>query len=155
MLRSPEIGSRFMNMLHFFNAEANSLDPIHRRVTVLMLARLREAHYAWWAHSRFARKQGIPEATIQAINRGEKPKDLSPDLSAVFDFVAESMRPAGASDAALSQLRSHLSDRQIVELTLLCGTYNTVAMLLQLGGIEQPEGEEHGMVKLSAPPFSS
>ena len=151
MLRSPPMARRLMALLDYFNDETEVLEPLTRRLAVLILARRASARYAWWTHRRRALAMGQFDATtVDALNRGEKPAALSPRLSAVFDFVI-AMTGTGASDSAFAALRQHLDEAEVVELIGLCGTYTTIAYLLNEGGVLLPEGETDTLLPLAAP----
>lgn len=149
MLRSPAMGRRLMALLAYFNDETKVLQPTSRRLAVLILARRVSARYAWWTHRRRALAGGeFTEAQLDALNRGIKPDDLSPRHAAVFDYVVDLALHGRTSDISLSALRDHLEEDEIVELISLCGTYTTVAYLLNEGDVGLPEGEEDTLIPL-------
>lgn len=155
MLRSPAMGGRFMDLLQYFNDETKVLDPVCRRLAVLVLARRAGARYAWWTHSRRALKAGqLPSETIDALNRGERPHGLTGKQAATVDFVID-LTAGGVSDATFERLRGLTSEAEIVELIVFCGTYTTVAFLLNEGEVPIPDGEIDTLMALDRPPFAS
>ena len=154
MLRSPAMGGRLMDLLQYFNDETRVLDPVCRRLAVLVLARRAGARYAWWTHSRRALKAGqLAPATIDALNRGQRPQGLAPKQAATVDFVVE-LTGGGVSDATFARMRALADEAEIVELIVFCGTYTTVAFLLNEGQVGIPEGETDTLLALDRPPFA-
>jgi 4-carboxymuconolactone decarboxylase len=154
MLRSPDMGDRLMDMLQYFNDETKLLDPVCRRLAVLVLARRAGARYAWWTHSRRALKAGqLTPETIDALNRGERPAGLTSKQAATVGFVVE-LTAGGVSDPTFERLRSMADEAEIVELIVFCGTYTTVAFLLNEGRVPIPEGEKDALLTLDHPPFA-
>jgi 4-carboxymuconolactone decarboxylase len=154
MLRSPAMGGRLMDLLQYFNDETKVLDPVCRRLAVLVLARRAGARYAWWTHSRRALKAGqLSPETIDALNRGQRPQGLSVKQAATVDFVIE-LTGGGISEPVFARLRVLASEAEIVELMVFCGTYTTVAFLLNEGQVPIPDGEADTLLTLDRPPFT-
>jgi len=154
MLRSPEMGGRLMDLLHYFNDETEVLDPLCRRLAVLVLARWANARYAWWTHSRRALRAGqFAQEVIDAINRGERPEGLPAKQAATIDYVIE-LTGGGVSNATFGQLRALASEAEIVELIVFCGTYTTIAFLLNEGEVRIPADEVDTLLPMKQPPFS-
>ena len=141
LLRSGEMGTRMMSMLAYFNDETKILEPSCRRLAVLMLARKANAKYAWWTHCRraFAGNQ-FDETQIDSLNHRKKPDGLTAKQGAVYDFVSE-LISGGTKDSTFYALKEHAQEDEIVELIVFCGTYTTVAMLLNEGEVGIPDGE--------------
>jgi 4-carboxymuconolactone decarboxylase len=153
MLRSPAMGGRLMDLLQYFNDETKVLDPVCRRLAVLVLARRAGARYAWWTHSRRALKTGqLSPETLDALNRGERPQGLAEKQAATVDFVIE-LTGGGVSGTAFARLRDLADEAEIVELIVFCGTYTTVAFLLNEGEVPVPAGEPDTLMTLDRPPF--
>jgi alkylhydroperoxidase family enzyme len=84
-----------------------------------------------------ARDIGCGQAQIEALGKGD-------DGAACFDarekaalrFTREVVVDVRASEAALSDVRRHLSEREIVELILMAGFYVMLARLTETLGVE-------------------
>jgi alkylhydroperoxidase family enzyme len=113
------------------------LDPKLRELCLLHAVKLECGEYEWVQHVPIARDLGCTEAQIAALGKGD-------DGAACFDarekaalqFTREVVVDVRASEAALSDVRQHLSEREIVELILMAGFYITLARLTETLGIE-------------------
>jgi alkylhydroperoxidase family enzyme len=113
------------------------LDPKLRELCLLHAVKLVGGEYEWVQHVSIARDLGCSDAQIAALSKGD-------DGAACFDareksalrFTREVVVDVRASDAALADLRKHLSEREIVELILMAGFYTTLARLTETLGVE-------------------
>jgi alkylhydroperoxidase family enzyme len=113
------------------------LDPKLRELCLLHAVKLEGGEYEWVQHVPIARDLGCSEAQIAALDKGD-------DGAACFDareaaalrFTREVVVDVRASEAALTEARKHLSDREIVELILMAGFYITLARLTESLGVE-------------------
>ena len=113
------------------------LDPKLRELCLLHAVKLVGGEYEWVQHVPIARDLGCSDAQIAALGKGD-------DGAACFDareksalrFTREVVVDVRASDAALADVRKHLSDREIVELILMAGFYTTLARLTETLGVE-------------------
>ena len=113
------------------------LPPDLRELAILRVGYLSHAAYETNGHETFARKVGLDDGHIAAIQHGgQHPDTLSPVQQAVLDFTEEVTLKVRASDAALEAVRKHLSDRQVLDLIMLIGLYMTVCRLLETTGVE-------------------
>ena len=113
------------------------LDPKLRELCLLHAVKLVGGEYEWVQHVPIARDLGCTDAQIAALGKGD-------DSATCFDarekaalrFTREVVVDVRASDAALSDARKHLSEREIVELILMAGFYTTLARLTETLGVE-------------------
>jgi len=113
------------------------LDPKLRELCLLHAVKLVSGDYEWVQHVPIARDLGCSDAQTAALGKGD-------DGAACFDareksalrFTREVVVDVRASDAALADVRKHLSNREIVELILMAGFYTTLARLTETLGVE-------------------
>lgn len=113
------------------------LDPKLRELCLLQAVKLEGGEYEWVQHVPIARDLGCTEAQIAALGKGD-------DGAACFDarekaalrFTREVVVDVRASEAALTDVRRHLSEREIVELILMAGFYIALARLTETLGVE-------------------
>ena len=67
---------------------------------------------------------------------GEHVEALDPVQQAVLSFTEDVVKNVKASDANLAEVRKHLSDKQVIDLTLLIGLYMMVSRFLETAGVE-------------------
>jgi len=113
------------------------LAPKLRELCLLHAVKIVGGEYEWVQHVSIARDLGCSDAQIAALGKGD-------DGAACFDareksalrFTREVVVDVRASDAALVDVRKHLSEREIVELILMAGFYTTLARLTETLGVE-------------------
>jgi len=123
LLYSPEIGDA-MQRLGAAVRYGTSLPPRSRELAILVVAAERKAQYEWWAHAKIAFKEGLPAE------------------SAVYRFVRESMEKNSVSDDLYAEAVQRLGETGVVELVILVGYYNMIAMVLNVFEVPLPAGEK-------------
>lgn len=89
-------------------------------------------------HRRMARRAGLSQAQIDAIDRDEiDGGDWSPRQAALLAAVDELHDDRRIGDATFARLRTELSDRDLVELCMLAGHYEMLAGTINSLGIER------------------
>ena len=153
LLKSPETGARVVDMLDHFNGGFSHLDAVTRRLAVLILARASGARYAWWTHCRRALKAGeFDAAQLDALNAQSRPAGLGARLDAVFDYVTALGAGTPTPQPVLTALKAQMTEPEIVDLIVFCGTYSTIAMVLNEADVGLPEGEADTLMpRRSAP----
>ena len=142
MLKAPDTGALIMNLLDHFNGGHSRVDNLSRRLAVLVLARHAGARYARWTHRRRSLKaEEFTEAQIDAINLKICPDGISEKLVAVYEYVTALAAGSPTPAPTLEKLKGQMTEAEIVDLILLCGTYTTVAMLLNEADVALPAGE--------------
>ena len=129
LLRSPVMAERMFRLLDYLRFNT-SLPRRLNEFAILIVARQWTSQVEWYAHYPLAIKAGLSEAVAAALKEGERPAGMQPDEAATYDFLIELSTRHEVSDATFNQLRSFLSEQQIVDLVTVSGTYVTVAMLL-------------------------
>jgi len=113
-----------------------------RELAILRIAHLRGAAYEWHHHVRLARNLGFSKAEIQAVREPEPGTCFHEAERAVLRCTDALLRSGRAPEELLAELRTHLSDRQVVELILSVGYWNMIAMLIVNAGVELEEEED-------------
>src|SRR5579862_8699795 len=132
MLRSPVMGQRMFAMLDYLRFNTS----VPRRLNefaILIQARLWTSQVEWAAHYPLALKAGLPEAVANDLKQGKRPASMQPDEAAVYDYCMELSTKHEVSDATFQRLRKIFSEQQVVDLMMVSGTYNTLAMMLSAG----------------------
>lgn len=133
MLRLPAVGLPLQEVgaqLRFFGDLPDDI----RELTVLVVAREWRCALEWRVHAAFAVAQGIPEAAVAAIRRGERPDLADPRLTLVHDAVREFLDSKRLAESTYDALRALLGETRVVELILVVGYYAMLGGLL--GGLE-------------------
>lgn|GEM_PF-3204057 len=146
LLKSPGLGQRVVDLLDYFNEGETLLPTRCRRLAVLMLARAACARYAWWSHSTKALNNGeLTAEQIAALNRQEPPGGLDAETAATHAYVRALIDGSPTPSDTLAQIKSVFDEAVIVDLIVLCGTYKTVATLLNEADVGLPEGAEDSL----------
>lgn len=120
------------------------LDPRLRELCLLHAVMLARGAYEWLQHVPIAMALGATQPQIEALAKGE---DRAPCFDALEQaalvFTRELVVDGRASEAALAALRTHVPDRQVVELIIMTGFYVMLARLTETLGVENdpPMGE--------------
>jgi alkylhydroperoxidase family enzyme len=121
-----------------------ALDARLRELALLRTVRLEGGTYEWVQHVPVARKLGVSEAQLAALEAGDidAPCFDARDRT-LLRFTTEVVERVGASPESLAALRAHLGEREVVELVLMIGFYMMLARLTETTGVEldAPAGE--------------
>lgn len=99
-----------------------------------------KAEFEWWAHARMARRHGVPDSVVDAIERGEEPEFEADDERTVHAFAAQLVTTGHVRQDAYGAARELLGDAGLVELVSLCGYYTLVSFLLNAFAVPLPDG---------------
>lgn len=139
-------GASFAPFMQFISAYLNEgvLDPELRELVILRVGHLCDSSYEVHQHERVSRTLGISEDRIQAV-KGKLPHDLFSDAeNAALLFTDEQVAQVKVSDTTFNATHTHLTDPQIVELTIIVGTYLMVCRFLETLEIELEETDIDG-----------
>jgi 4-carboxymuconolactone decarboxylase len=129
LLRSPEAAKPVLELLEYLRHHSGLPDRTIE-FTILVEARIWRSQNEWHGHEPAARKAGVPDATIAALKANRRPDTATPQEAAIYDFVRELHEKHQMSEDTFRRLHQYFDDRQIVDLTLLAGTYASVGSLM-------------------------
>jgi alkylhydroperoxidase family enzyme len=101
-----------------------------RELATLRVAVLNKATYEFDAHRPFALKEGIPAAWIGVLETGAVPPDADVLDLAVIRYTDELTREATVKRETHEAVKAHLTDREMLELTVTVAGYNMVSRVL-------------------------
>jgi 4-carboxymuconolactone decarboxylase len=140
LLRSPVMAQRMYDLLDYLRW--NSSVPMRlNEFAILIQGRLWRSQVEWFAHFPIAVKAGLTEQVALDLKANKRPAGMQPDEAAVYDYCMELSTKHAVSDETFARLRQHLSEQQVVDLTVISGTYVTVAMILAVAEAVPPGGE--------------
>ena len=142
-LRSPGLADRAQKLGEFVRFNSTLSQRLFE-LAVLVTAQHWKAQFEWYAHAPLARKAGLGEDIITAVQAGTRPKFANADEAAVYYFATELYARRRVGDAAYAAALAHLGEQGVVELVGILGYYALVSMTLNVFGIEVRQG---------APPF--
>jgi 4-carboxymuconolactone decarboxylase len=141
LLRSPVLGQRMFDLLYYLRW--NTSVPLRlNEFAILIVGRHWRSQVEWFAHAPIAIKAGLPPDIVADLKAQKRPANMKPDEEIVYDFVTELIEKKAVSDATFKRARASMSEQQVVDLTMVAGTYVSVAMLLAMAEESVPPGKE-------------
>lgn len=109
----------------------SALDPKIREIVILRVGMLSDASYEVHQHKRVARRVGLSEEKIAALQAGADEPVFDHVESKVIRFTDEVVRNVKATNQAFDVLQSDFSHREIAEIVLTIGFYMMVCRFLE------------------------
>lgn len=139
-LHSPDFAERAQTIGEYLRWKS----PISGRLTELaicIVARHWTAQFEWYVHAPLAVKEGIAQAAIDAIARGERPLLDKADERIVYNVASELLETRTLSDATYTEAVDLLGIPALVDLSGLVGYYTLGAFSLNTFSVEPGAGE--------------
>lgn len=109
----------------------SAIDPQLREIAILRVGFLSKASYEVHQHKRVARKVGLSDTKIAALENDPQSAVFSPLEKLVIRYTDEVVANVKASDALFDELLAQLDHRRMAELTLTIGFYMAVSRFLE------------------------
>ena len=129
LAHSPNVLRNFMrlgNSLLFHGV----LPPRLRELAILRVAELTGAHYEWAHHVPIAQQAGVSEEQIAGLTSWATSAHFDARERAALAYTDSVASTVGVSDEVFGEARAHLSEAEVVELTLAVGYWGMVARVL-------------------------
>jgi alkylhydroperoxidase family enzyme len=110
-----------------------------RRDTELVILRVAfncDCAYEWGHHVRLGGRAGLTAGDVDRVRQGPGAPGWSPRQAALLRAADEMHELRDVTDATWAALRDHLDDRGLIELCLLIGHYEMLAMTINSLGIQ-------------------
>jgi 4-carboxymuconolactone decarboxylase len=130
---------------------ATSLTPRVREIAILIVAAHRGSRFEWYAHERIGQHVGLTAEELAGIRSLAGPPLDDPGERAAFALARDLVRDRTATEATYDAAVAALGQTQVVELTLLVGYYDAVALLLAAFRVGLPEDPEPGQAGAATP----
>jgi 4-carboxymuconolactone decarboxylase len=138
-LRTPAIADA-ANRLGTTLRHDSNLDRRLFELMVLIIARHWGAQYEWFVHESAARKEGLPDAVIEAVRAGRTPAFTDPNEQLVYDVVSELLATKKLSDPTYARALAAFGLELLIEFISAAGFYTMVAMMLTAFDVPTPDG---------------
>jgi alkylhydroperoxidase family enzyme len=92
--------------------------------------------YEWAQHARLARRSGLSADAVARVPLGPDEPGWTPRQALLLRAADELHKHRVVTDATWAQLTGELDERQLIELPLLVGHYEMLAMALNSLGVE-------------------
>lgn len=133
MLYSPNIGGPLQRLGAALRYEG-TLDGTVRELVVLRVAGHHDSAYERQAHQQVARRLGVDEETLAAVDRGI-PDGLPQTATAALELAQRILERRLPDDADFGRLRGVLDDAGVFEVNALVGYYSLLATQMALFGV--------------------
>lgn len=139
----PDVFDHAVAGLALYRSRRRLLDPQLRELGMTRTGWLRESRFVFSQHCKSCREVGIPEEKIRAIPAWPVFTDWTPAERAVLAWTDEVVGADGrTTDATFTELRAHLSDEQILELTYIIGLYEMHAIMSRALRLEFDDADD-------------
>jgi 4-carboxymuconolactone decarboxylase len=140
MLHAPEYGD-LAQKLGAHCRYKTAVPPRLSEFTILVIGQLWRSQYEFWIHAPIAEKAGVAKQTIADLRAGRRPKKLSKEEGAIYDFIAELHKTRRVSDKTYARVHALFGDAGMVEFAGIIGYYTLVAISLNVFNVPLPPGE--------------
>ena len=132
----PDLAKAFLSWNRYVNSRRSTLPRPVREIAILRVAWRRRSRYEWAQHLRIARRAGVDEGTIATIRSGERAGFPGLVIAAVDEITDGS----AVSDSTYASLAAELSERQLIDLVFLIGTYSLLSAAFNTFRVELDPG---------------
>jgi 4-carboxymuconolactone decarboxylase len=139
LLRSPELADAAQEVGAYIRFKT-SLPQKLNELAILVTGRYWTAQFEWYAHAQLAEKAGLSTDIISSIAERKRPKNLSKEEAAIYDFATELHEKKGVSDGTFAAVKDLFGERGIIDLVGACGYYTLVSMVLNVERQPLPDG---------------
>jgi alkylhydroperoxidase family enzyme len=126
MVRHPELFVRHLDVGLYLLSQG-ALTARDRELAVLRIGWLCQAPYEWGEHVLVAKKLGISSEDIERIIAGSQAPGWSEREQAILRATEELHEDAMISDATWATLARNFDEKQLIELPIVVGQYQTLA----------------------------
>ena len=128
-LFSPKTAAHVAALNKYLRFEAG-FTPHVREVAILTTAREMDSKFEWVAHEPEALKEGVPQATIDAIKYRRSTDGLDPTDALIIELGRQLWRDHKVKSETFAKLKAVFGPNKLIELVMLMGNYAGTAALL-------------------------
>jgi 4-carboxymuconolactone decarboxylase len=134
--------AEYNNTLNQYLRREAGLGGHVREVAILTTAREFDSQFEWAAHEREALKEGVPQATIDAI-KARKSLDGVAEADAIIITLGHEMFTAKkVGSVTFARALKQFGPRGVLDLVALMGNYAGTASLLTAFDMQLPPGQK-------------
>lgn len=138
LLLHPELAQIYMPFSDYVK-NRGLLDADDRRLAIMRTAWSCGADHQWVAHARDARAAGVADDVLARIAVGPDASEWTDHERAILRATDELHADRDISDECWAVLARDMSPPCLIELIMLVGNYEMIAMLMNAGGIPPAE----------------
>ena len=150
-LHSPEL-ARCTRRLNCYLRYDAGLGGRVRELAILVTARELDSQFEWAAHEREARREGVPDETIEIVRHRGDLAGLDEADAAVVALGREIFGRRAVSPATFARVLGLFGRRKLIDLVALMGHYAATAALLTAFDMQLDPGQEPPLPPLHSLP---
>ena len=139
-LHSPVIAEHAQGLVNYFRHDSE-LDKQVQEIAILVTARAHDSEFEWAAHVEAARKTGVSEETISAIQNRTSTNGLSKRDALIVDTGRQLFAERRINDGLYARALAHFGAKGLVELISFMAMYAGTAYLLAAFDMQLPPGK--------------
>jgi 4-carboxymuconolactone decarboxylase len=140
-LFSPKTAAHVAALNKYLRFESG-FTPHIREVAILATAREMDSQFEWVAHEPEALKEGVPQATVDAIKYRRSTDGLDPTDALVIELGRQLWRDHKVKPETFANLKAIFGPGKLIELVMLMGNYAGTAALLAAVDMQLHAGKE-------------
>jgi 4-carboxymuconolactone decarboxylase len=138
LLHSPKLAERVLPLVTFFR-EDSIVEPQLRSLAILAAVREREAAYVWAAQVGAARRNGVPEATIDLLRAKGDPAALPAEQRDIILYTRQLLRTNRVNEPLFRALADRHGAQWLVELTAAANYFSFLSGMVNAFEVAAPE----------------
>jgi alkylhydroperoxidase family enzyme len=147
MLHSPSLANAWFDLNQAVRY-GTEIDGQSREIAVIRVAMLNKVEYVLRAHGpAYALKEGLTTAQVDAIADWQVSNLFSAKQRCLLAYTDAITREIDVPDTVFDDLRTHFTERQTVELTLLISAYNMLTRFLKALKVDPEPAAERQSVR--------
>jgi AhpD family alkylhydroperoxidase len=132
LVRHPDLTKAYLGF-NVYLLFRSTLPARLREVAVLRVAHRRACAYEWEHHVEMAKAEGLTDADVEAIKRGEANDELDRLVVKATDELEDE---SNLTDETWAALGEHLTERQRMDFVFTVGSYGMLAMAFNTFGVQ-------------------
>jgi AhpD family alkylhydroperoxidase len=137
VLLSPRIGTALTELGEAIRF-GGGLPPRMREIAILVVAAARRCAYEWYVHAAAGQAAGLKAGELQALATAQPVTFPDGAEQAAHDLSYRAVRREPVDDALWERATGALGHARLVELLILVGYYETLALLLDTARVGAP-----------------
>src|ERR671913_1734816 len=131
LMHSPSLASAWFDLNQAVRY-GTEIDGQSREIAVIRVAMLNKVEYVLRAHGpTYALKEGLTTAQVDAVANWQVSNLFSAKQRCLLAYTDAITHEIDVPDAVFDEVRTHFTERQSVELTLLISAYNMLTRFLK------------------------
>jgi len=140
LVRHPRMAEKFLTFSGYIRRQS-TLPPRDREILILRIGWLWRAEYEFGQHTRVGKSEGgLTSDEISRITQGPNAPGWDQFDATLLRAVDELHSDAFITGATWNALANRYDEKQLMDLVMTVGDYNTVSMFLNTMGVQLEEG---------------